>query len=52
MDIAVCSCRKNQAGHKKVETELTYLIIFVAFILGLVWISLPKKKAQQRPHHR
>jgi hypothetical protein len=35
-----------------VETELTYLIIFVVFILGLVWISLPKKKAQHRPHHR
>jgi hypothetical protein len=35
----------------KMETELTYLVIFVAFMLGLLWLSLPKKRSPQQPRY-
>jgi hypothetical protein len=34
------------------ETELTYLVIFVVVILGLLWLSLPKKEPQDPRHRR
>jgi len=42
--------KKIKAGKGKMETELTYLVLFVAFMLGLLWVSRPKKRPQ-RPHY-